>query len=114
MTFFKTLIVASLAVAGLSSSAFAGTALSQAELKRLAPGRYNVTIYNLLHMTVVMRANGTVLGSTNKDSDSGHWTLNGGKLCIGFNKWLGGNTRCSTLVNEVGYIQGSGFKFTPL
>ena len=95
----------------LGNGAFAGDALSPAELKRLAPGRYLVTLSNTVNLTVVMRANGTVSGSTKTDADSGHWMLNGSRLCIGFTKWLGGNTRCSPLVSEPGYYQGSGFTF---
>jgi hypothetical protein len=95
----------------LSNGAFAGNKLSAVELKRLAPGRYLVTLNNAMNLTVVMRANGTISGSTSGYADSGRWTLNGSRLCIGFTKWLGGSTRCSTLVSEAGYYQGNGFTF---
>jgi hypothetical protein len=93
------------------SAAFAGSQLSADELKRLAPGRYLVTLSNDVNLTVVMRANGTVSGTTKSDADSGHWMLDGSRLCIGFTKWLGGNTNCSSLINETGYYQGRGFTF---
>lgn len=95
----------------LNSGAYAGDKLGPGQLKQLMPGRYLVTLANAVKLTVVMRANGSVLGSTKSDADSGHWMLDGSRLCIGFTKWLGGNTRCSSLVAEAGYYQGSGFTF---
>lgn len=107
----KTAIAALTLFLALSNAALAGGNLGPAELKRLVPGRYLVTLSNAVNLTVVMRANGTVSGSTKSDADSGHWQLDGSRLCIGFTKWLGGNTRCSSLVAEAGYYQGSGFTF---
>jgi hypothetical protein len=95
----------------MGNSAMAGDKLGAADIKRLVPGRFLVTLSNTVNLTVVMRANGTVSGSTKGDADSGRWMLDGSRLCIGFNKWLGGNTRCSSLVNAGGYYQGSGFTF---
>jgi hypothetical protein len=104
--------ITSLLLLGVScSGAFAGNQLGPRELQRLAPGRYLVTLYNAVKMTVVMHTNGTVSGATKTENDSGHWKLDGSRLCIGFNKWMGGNTRCSLLVSEAGYYQGSGFTF---
>ena len=104
--------VAALALClALSNGAMAGDKLGPSELKRLAPGRYLVTLANAMSLTVVMRANGTVHGSTGRNSDSGRWMLDGSRLCIGFSKWLGGNTRCSSLSVEQGYYQGNGFTF---
>ncbi len=98
----------------LGNSAFAASQLSSAELKRLVPGRYLVTLSNAVNLTVVMRANGTVSGSTKSDVDNGHWVLDGSRLCIGFTKWLGGNTHCSSLIREAGFFQGNGFIFRPI
>jgi hypothetical protein len=111
MKYFRSGITSLLLLIVSCNGAFAGDQLSARELQRLAPGRYLVTLYNAVKMTVVMRANGTVSGTTKTENDSGHWKLDGSRLCIGFNKWMGGNTRCSTLVSEAGYYQGSGFTF---
>jgi hypothetical protein len=94
-----------------STGAFAGDKLGPTELKRLVPGRYLVTLSNAVNLTVVMRANGTVSGTTKSDADTGKWMLDGSRLCIGFTKWLGGNTRCSALISQAGYYQGNGFTF---
>jgi len=114
MNRLKTGIAALTLFFALGNGAFAGGQLGPAELKRLVPGRYLVTLSNAVNLTVVMRANGTVSGSTKSDADSGHWVLDGSRLCIGFTKWLGGNTHCSSLVSQAGYYQGSGFIFRPI
>ena len=95
-------------------SAMAGVPLGSAQLKNLAPGRYKVTLMGVSNMTVVLRGNGTILGTANGAIDKGHWNLSGNQICIGWAKWLGGTTRCSGLMREAGYYQGSGFTITPL
>jgi hypothetical protein len=107
----KTAFAALTLFLALGNAAFAGGKLGPADLKQLVPDRYLVTLSNAVNLTVVMRANGTVSGSTKGDADSGKWMLDGNRLCIGFTKWLGGTTRCSALVAEAGYYQGKGFTF---
>ncbi len=105
-------------IAGLTftqiPSAIAGVTLGATQLKNLAPGRYKVTLMGVSDMTVTLRGNGTILGAANGANDNGHWNLNGDKICIGWTKWLGGSTRCSSLMREAGYYQGSGFTITPV
>ena len=95
-------------------SAIAGVSLGAAQLKNLAPGRYNVTLMGVSNMTVTLRSNGTVSGSAKGAIDSGHWKLSGNEICIAWNKWLGGHAQCSRLTSEAGYYQGSGFTITPI
>ena len=95
-------------------SAVAGVPLGSAQLKNLAPGRYKVTLMGVSNMTVALSGNGTILGAANGAKDKGHWNLNGNQICIGWNNWLGGSTRCSGLMREAGYYQGSGFTITPI
>ena len=96
------------------NSAFAGMPLGSAQLKNLVPGHYKVTLMGVSNMIVTLKSNGTVLGSANGELDRGLWKLNGNKICIGWNKWLGGSTHCSGLSRESGYYQGSGFTITPI
>lgn len=96
------------------TSANAGSSLGPAQLKSLIPGRYKVTLMGISNMTVMLRGNGTILGSAQGTIDNGHWKVSGNKICIGWNKWLGGSTRCSGLLREAGYYQGSGFTITPI
>ena len=95
-------------------SADAGVPLGAAQLKNLAPGRYNVTLMGISNMTVTLRSNGTVSGVAKGATDNGSWELSGNEICIAWNKWLGGHARCSGLTSEAGYYQGSGFTITPI
>lgn len=114
MTRFITAIL----VAGLlfipATSAFAGMPLGSAQLKSLVPGHYKVTLMGVSTMIVVLKSNGSLLGTANGAVDRGFWKLSGNKICIGWNKWLGGSTHCSGLSRESGYYQGSGFTITPI
>ena len=110
---FTAMITAGLIFTQLPS-AIASVTLGPAQLKSLAPGRYKVTLMGISNMTVTLRANGTVFGAANGAKDNGHWNLRGNQICIGWNKWLGGGTRCSGLTRQAGYYQGSGFTITPL
>ena len=84
-------------------SAIAGIPLGSAQLKSLAPGHYKVTLMGVSNMTVSLRGNGTIFGIAKGKIDQGHWRLSGNKICIAWNKWLGGGTRCSSLIKETGY-----------
>jgi hypothetical protein len=101
------------AAAGLifvqTSLAQAGSTLGAAELKSLVPGRYQVTLMGVSNITITLRANGSMLGTAKSQRDTGHWNLSGNKICIAWNKWLGGQAHCSSLVTQAGYYQGSGF-----
>jgi hypothetical protein len=111
MMHLKSILAAAALLLTVIQPSFAGSSLSATELKRLAPGRYYVTLYNAVSMTVILKPNGTVSGASKTERDSGIWRLSGNQLCIGWNKWLGGQTRCSGLTSEGGYYRGSGFTF---
>ena len=111
MTRIKSALAAAIVLFACASPVLAGNQLVASDLKRLLPGRFVVTLYNNVSMTVTMRANGTVAGAAKGESDTGHWVVSGNRLCIGFNKWLGGQTRCSSLQSQGSYFQGSGFTF---
>ena len=110
--------IISMMMAGLMFSqiplANAGVALGAAQLKNMVPGHYKVTLMGVSTMAVTLRSNGTIFGSANGAVDTGHWNLRGNQICIAWNKWLGARSRCSGLMSETGYYQGSGFTITPL
>ena len=114
MNHLKTAISAAAIVFAACTAAKAGDALNASDIRSLLPGRFQVTVMGTINMTIALRSNGTVIGTSKSDSDTGHWTLNGSRLCIGFNKWLGGQTRCSPLISQAGYYEGSGFTFRPI
>lgn len=105
---FKTPLLAVAAVCFSLSAASAGDALSPAELRKLAPGRYAVNVMGLVNMVVSMRSNGSIVGEAKGQRDSGSWSVQGQKLCVAWNKWNGGKRRCSTLTGDAGRYSGGG------
>jgi hypothetical protein len=114
MTHFKSAMAAAAIFFASCSSSHAGDTLNASDIRNLLPGRFQVTVMGAINMTVAFRANGTVVGTAKGESDTGHWTLNGSRLCVAFNKWLGGQMRCSPLISQAGYYEGSGFTFRPI
>ncbi len=108
MNIIKSSIAAAALFLSLNTFAHAGS-LSKAELQQLAPGRYMVTLYNSVSMTVTMKPNGTVSGTVEGDKDQGTWKLSGNRLCIAWTKWLNGKNRCSGLVSAGSGFKGNGF-----
>lgn len=114
MNHMKTALSAAAIVVAVATAAKAGESLNASDIRNLLPGSFQVTVMGSINMTVALRSNGTVLGTSKGESDAGRWRLNGARLCIAFNKWLGGQERCSPLINQVGYYEGSGFTFRPI
>ena len=108
MNRLKSVLAAAALLLSINSMAVADS-LSKSELQLLAPGRYIVTLYNSVSMTVVMKPNGTVSGATSEEKDSGTWKLSGNRLCIAWNKWLKGKNRCSGLTIDGNGFKGNGF-----
>ena len=108
MNRLKSVTAAAALLLSVNSFAFADS-LSNSELQQLAPGRYVVTLYNAVSMTVTMQPNGTVLGSADGKKDTGTWKLSGNRLCIAWSKWLNGKNRCSGLVTDGSGFKGNGF-----
>ncbi len=109
MNRLKSVLAATALFLSINSMAFAGGSLSKSELQQLAPGRYVVTLYNAVSMTVTMQPNGTVIGTADGTKDTGTWKLSGNRLCIAWNKWLNGKNRCSGLTTDGNGFKGNGF-----
>jgi hypothetical protein len=102
-----------LATAALSG-VFAGHAwadpLSAADIKKLAPGTYNVSVADSVKALVVLKAGGGISVSTNKgEKDTGHWTVSGTKACVLFKHLLNHKPYCSTLTRDGNMLRGDGF-----
>lgn len=98
---------AALAVAPAASAA----ELTSADLKRLFPGNYSVTIFNSFTLQVNMRSNGAMSGFAKGRSDTGRWSIEGSRLCIAWNSWTKGRKGCSTLRRDGDKLRGRGFYF---
>jgi hypothetical protein len=85
--------------------------LSAADLRKLFPGSYYVTIFNSFTLRVSMRANGVITGTAKGRRDTGKWTIEGRQLCVAWNTWTKGRKGCSALRMENGVIKGRGFSF---
>ena len=104
----KTPFAAALLLCAFSMPVLADS-LSAQDLRKLAPGRYAVSVMGLVNMTVSMRPNGRIHGTTSEGKrDTGSWTIQGERLCVAWNKWLGGTRRCATLKGGNGSYSGGG------
>jgi hypothetical protein len=106
-----------LALAGLlafGGSAAAGDKLSHAQLGRLFPGSFYAVVNGSMAMNITARANGTLTGKVSGFQDTGRWSVQAGRLCIAWTKWLSGRTSCSPVVDTGAWYQGSGVKFKKL
>jgi hypothetical protein len=105
----KTPLLTGLILCTLSFPALAGEALKSQDLRRLAPGRYAVTVMGLVNMTVSLRPNGVITGVTSKGKrDTGHWQVKGNSFCVAWNRWLNGKRRCANLSGGNGTYSGGG------
>jgi hypothetical protein len=86
-------------------------ALTSKDLNKLFPGSYTVKIFNKWDLRVRMSSNGAIKGTAAGFSDTGRWSIEGGKLCIAWNSWTNGRKGCSALRRENGVIKGRGFVF---
>ena len=97
----------------VSPPALAGDALSARELAELFPGRFEAVVENY-QVRFDARTDGTLVGSVLGASDTGRWSVNGGRLCIRLESWMEGRSRCSIVVEESGWYEGSGVRFRKL
>lgn len=105
----KTSLLTALVLCALSVPSFAGEALQSQDLRRLAPGRYSVSVLGLVNMTVSLRTNGVITGVTSKGKrDTGYWHIKGNSFCVAWNRWLKGKRRCANLSGSNGTYSGGG------
>jgi hypothetical protein len=105
----KTPLATALVLCALTLPSIAGDALKPHELRKLAPGRYSVSVMGMVNMTVSLRPNGVITGVTSKGKrDTGYWQINGNSFCVAWNRWLGGKRRCTSLSGGNGNYSGGG------
>jgi hypothetical protein len=111
--------ILALAAAGIISAltfttASAGDQLSQGELRRLFPGRFNAVVYGILQVQLIAGGNGELVGLFSGKRDTGRWTVNNGRLCIMLNRWTDGKASCSVVEASNGWYRGNGVRFKKL
>jgi hypothetical protein len=110
-------VLRALATAGLFLTmsvlpSLAGDRLSGGELKSLFPGSFQAVVSGIMKFKITAKGDGSLSAVSPKGKiDRGRWSVQSGKLCIEFEKWLGGQTRCTPVVQEAGWYKGSLVKF---
>ncbi len=104
---------AMLLMAGSSVHAADTGTLSSRQLAQLFPGDFQAVVQNY-NVRFSANPDGTLVGRVLGSSDSGRWSVRGGKLCISLESWLKGRTNCSAVVKQAGWYEGSGVKFRKL
>jgi hypothetical protein len=102
------------AVLAVSGQVQAGAQLTHAQLGKLFPGSFYAVVNGSLVMNITARSNGTMTGKVSGVQDTGRWSVQSGRLCIAWAKWLNGRTSCSAVVENGAWYQGSGVKFKKL
>ena len=106
----RQLLVTTLTVTLAATNAAKADPLSAADLRKLAPGQYHVSIADNVKLEVKLSANGAISATTNKgDHDVGRWSINNDKMCVVFKRWLDHKSHCQALSIENGLIRGNGF-----
>jgi hypothetical protein len=107
MKFFAASLVLT---AGLCSSMAQAETLSPADIKKLAPGTYNVSVADSVRVRAVLTAKGGISVTTDKgEKDSGRWWLQGSKACVQFKKLLDKKPFCSSLSRDGNMLRGDSF-----
>jgi len=92
------------------STAQANEILSASQIKSFVPGRAKAQISGDT-VTISLSRRGTLSGKWAGERDHGSWHVSGDRLCIKFNNWLGGATRCSAVARSGNAYRVSGVTF---
>ena len=84
--------------------------LTSAELRKLVPGHYHVSVADNVKLDVRLLAGGGIAATTDKgDHDTGRWSIANDKMCVVFKRWLDHQTHCQAIRLESGLLRGDGF-----
>lgn len=105
---YSTAIVAALGLA--VSPVTPAERVSHSHLLELFPGTFAAR-YKGYDLKIVARANGRLQGYAAGQEDTGRWSIVNGKLCIMFEDWLEGDTKCSTVRRSAKWLVANDVKF---
>ncbi len=92
------------------SDASAQDKLTAAQIRKILPGTYNVSVADSVTAVAVISPGGSISVVTNKgEKDTGRWSISGNKVCVQFKHLLDHKSNCSTLIDEGWAIRGNGF-----
>src|SRR5919106_4105186 len=81
----------------------AAESVSELELRRLFPGRFQAIAHGFLKIRIIASADGSLYARQIGKADRGVWAIRADRLCIRFTKWLKGRTRCSRVTEQSGW-----------
>lgn len=89
----------------------AGETLKSHEIKKFVPGRASAKIMGS-NVSISMSRSGRVSAKWDGERDTGSWRVSGDQLCIRFNKWMNGATRCSAVTKSGNSYRVAGVTFS--
>lgn len=105
---FKFLCLVGLAHSCISS-ALAADKLTEAQIRKLLTGTYNVSVADSVTAVAVFTPGGISVVTNKGEKDTGRWSFSGNKVCVQFKKLLDHKMNCSSLIDDGGVIRGNGF-----
>jgi hypothetical protein len=104
-------ICAAAAGFGFVAPAAAGEVLKSHEIKKFVPGSATAQIMGS-NVSISMSRSGRLSAKWDGERDTGTWRVNGDQLCIRFNKWMNGATRCSAVTKAGNSYRVAGVTFS--
>jgi len=103
---YSRLVVAISALLLMTSYGQAGTRLSAAEIRALAPGDYVGTWKAKRKLHLTLNTNGTISGSVDGFRYRGNWYVSGQSLCVAFTVMSVGKTKCGDIRRQGAWLVG--------
>ena len=108
MNLTRTALAVSCLLAATSAPALADQ-MTAADIRKLAPGTYHVSVADSVKATVILKTNGSLSLTTDKgEKDTGRWNISGDKFCVVFKHLLDRKQHCSPLTREGNLLRGDG------
>jgi hypothetical protein len=100
------IILALCALVLMTAPGDAGSRLSAAEIKALAPGVYVGSWKGKLQLHLTLKQNGTVSGTVDGQYHAGRWYVSGGNLCLVFKILVFQKTKCGAISRQGAWLIG--------
>ena len=91
----------------------AANPLEQRALKALFPGSFQAQVHGY-NVSFVAHRDGSLVGTSQKGTDTGEWSVQQGQLCIMLTSWLSGRTACSQVVQQGDWYRADNVVFRKL
>lgn len=107
MTFRTSFAAALIGAVGLSAAASAQAgSLGSADIAKIFPGQFEAKVKGY-RVSFAGSSNGALAGVAYGQQDKGHWFMKGSTLCVSWDKWTKGKTRCGQISQQDGWYVAS-------